>query len=69
MKEIIIEVPDEFGQELNQEKINNEIKRELVRCKDCKHGYEGFVPSDDYYCYWHDQRYNKEWFCADGERR
>lgn len=37
MKEIIIEVPDRFGQKLKPEKVNSEIKGELVRCKDCKH--------------------------------
>ena len=35
MKEIIIEVPDEFGKTLKPWKANAEIKGELVRCKDC----------------------------------
>lgn len=41
---------------------------EVVRCKDCKHGYEYLLPCDDCYCYLYDQRHNKKWFCADGER-
>jgi len=58
MKEIIIEVPDRFGQELKPEKANCEIKGELVRCKDCKHHLE---------CdYWIEN--GDDWFCADGKR-
>ena len=58
MKEIIIEVPDRFGQEL--EPYKGEIKGGLVRCKDCTHRehceiVDGFGKS-------------AEWFCADGER-
>lgn len=37
----------------------------VVRCKDCKHYYKGHCQSDDtvYWCR------DKEWFCADGERK
>lgn len=64
MKEIIVEVPDRFGQELKPEKVNSTIKGELIRCKDCK---------------WYDERISmcdncrlpreETFFCADGERR
>lgn len=37
MKEMIIEVPDDFGKTLKPEKVNCEIKGELVRCEYCKH--------------------------------
>lgn len=42
MKELIIEVPDDFGKTLKPEKVNNEIKEELVRCKHCKHSIEWY---------------------------
>lgn len=67
MREIIIDVPDGFGKTLKPEKVNSEIKGELVRCKDCK---------------WHDNpdkstkwlpcmeiRTLSNWFCADGEQK
>lgn len=64
MKEIIIEVPDRFGQELKPEKVNSEIKGELVRCK---------------YCRWYDEQISmcnncglpreQTFFCADGKRK
>ena len=61
MKEIIIEAPDRFGQELKPEKVNSEIKGELVRCKDCKR-------KDTLSCPKAPKRPD-DWFCADGERR
>lgn len=68
MKEIIIEVPDRFGQELKPEKVNSEIKRELVRCKDCK--YFPSAPQYEPSC-WKNRRHgdDQDWFCADGEKR
>lgn len=47
MKEIIIEVPDRFGQELKPEKVNSKIKGELVRCKDCKNWIAGYITDQD----------------------
>jgi hypothetical protein len=67
MKEIIIEVPDRFGQELKPYKVNSEIKGELVRCKDCK-----YFPNGDGSTTWLPCREiitPPGWFCADGERR
>ena len=69
MKEIIIEVPDDFGKTLKPERVNSEIKGELVRCKDCKHGEECVKPHKDYWCNLHDTYQYGDWFCADGERR
>ena len=66
MKEIIIEVPDSFGQELKPEKVNCKITGELVRCNDCR-----FFDSYNVECTKkHGPRppYN-EWFCADGRKR
>lgn len=68
MKEIIIEVPDRFGQELKPEKVNSEIKGELVRCKDCEYSYtEGFV-HPHLICEKHPELGSvaDDWFCADG---
>ena len=66
MKEIIIEVPDRFGQELKLEKVNSEIKGELVRCRDCKHCQRDSISR---VCVLTgDLRYGN-WYCADGERR
>lgn len=39
MKELIIQVPDNFGRELKPEKVNFEIVGELIRCNDCIHWY------------------------------
>lgn len=66
MKEIIIEVTDRFGQELKPEKINSEIKGELVRCRECirRGTYDCpiYVGGDG------DKDSPDDWFCADGER-
>ena len=70
MKEIIIAVPDRFGQELKPEKVNCEIKGELVRCKDCKHYKNGFCYNPNSY---DDEKTcgntSPDWYCADGKRR
>ena len=66
MKEIIIEVPDRFGQELKPEKVNSEIKGELIRCKYCKNGKQGACRYGiDCDGVWHAD----DWFCADGKRK
>ena len=77
MKEIIIEVPDRFGQELKPEKVNSEIKGELVRCKDCKYSMMTLDNELVKYCelqtdiddnliaLYHDP----DWYCANAERR
>ena len=70
MKEIIIEVPDRFGQELKTEKVNSEIKGELVRCGDCKHYKDGFCYNPNTFdaektC----GNTTPDWYCADGKRR
>lgn len=70
MKEIIIEVPDRFGQELKPEKVNSEIKGELIRCGNCKHYNNGFCYNPGAY----DEVITRgnttpDWYCADGKRR
>ena len=70
MKEIIIEVPDRFGQELKPEKVNSEIKGELIRCGDCKHYKDGFCYNPNTFdaektC----GNTTPDWYCADGKRR
>lgn len=45
-----------------------EDRQPVVRCKDCKH----FSPERIYMCRIHGSMFqpkNKNWFCADGERR
>ena len=45
--------------------------QELIRCKDCKHGRDPIL-SYRKNCVWCERvnRHNdREWFCADGERR
>lgn len=70
MRELIIEVPDNFGKTLKPEKVNSEIKGELIRCKECKHGEK--VPTFKYYpdmtwCNKYLTSHNDDWFCADGK--
>lgn len=66
MKEIIIEVPDRFGKTLKPEKVNSEIKGELVRCKDCRKKDKEECPMYvDYPC---TNKPGDDWFCAEGER-
>ena len=65
MKEIIIEVPDRFGKTLKPEKVNSEIKGELVRCRDCTFRNEINCPL----YYRHSELPPDDWFCADGERK
>lgn len=67
MKELIIEVPDDFGKTLKPEKANSEIKGELVRCKDCK-----YYPNSEGSTKWLPCRETitpPDWFCADGIRK
>lgn len=73
MREIIIEIPSNFGKTLKAEKVNAEIKGEIVRCKDCK---EGVLCNGDtaYVCSkcigsLETIVHPGEWYCADGERR
>jgi hypothetical protein len=46
--------------------------KELVRCKDCKHGEKPqtfrYYPEITW-CNKHSTSHNDDWFCADGERR
>lgn len=68
MKEVIIELPDDFGKTLKPSKVNTTIKGELVRCGECKYYHEGF-------CYnphvgeITSGNTTPDWFCADGKRR
>lgn len=66
MKEYIVKVDEQKAEDGSQKILET---KELVRCKDCKHG----MPSSDglmlcnkgvYF-----DRYKKsDWFCADGKR-
>ncbi len=65
MKEIIIEVPDNFGKTLKPEKENCEIKGELVRCNDCT-----YLNADTGICIVGIPHGNKDTFyCAYGKMR
>ena len=68
MKEIIIEVPDRFGKELKPEKVNCEIKGEIVRCGECKYYREGFCYNPNAYETTGGNTV-PDWYCADGKRR
>ena len=61
MKEIIIEVPDDFGKTLKPEKVNSEIKGEIVRCKDCRWYIDGICEKWGF-------RHPDDYFCSDAER-
>lgn len=77
MREIIIEVPDNFGKTGKPEKMNSTIKGDLVRCKDCKYAvltYQGELK----YCKYFVDEYgftnggdplylDGDFFCAAGE--
>ena len=71
MKEIIIEVPDRFGKWLIPEKVNCEIKGELVRCKHCKNVvvYDDNEVICDHIDSNGNDKHSIDWFCADGKRR
>jgi len=73
MKEIIIEVPDEFGKTLKPWKANAEIRSELVRCNDCRYGQK-CTAHEAIQCFkWNSGEFGElhapDWFCADGERK
>lgn len=42
---------------------------EVVRCEDCKHSEEAFLPNRELWCNAHEIYCTSDWFCADGERR
>ena len=69
MREIIIEVPDRFGRTLEPEKVNTEIRGEIVRCKDCKHMSEANSPYWEIWCERNDRSVSVDWLCADGKRK
>lgn len=68
MREIIIEIPSNFGKTLKAEKVNAEIKGEIVRCKDCKHKEKDGISEGYHYCNINGLQVTDDWFCADGER-
>ena len=68
MRELIIKVDDPGERAWDGSSKVFEIK-ELVRCKDCKHGEKA---NDVYLCgklRGFGTSHNSEWFCADGERK
>lgn len=46
MREIIIEVPDDFGKTLEPERVNTTINGDIIRCKECKYFdiFDGIYP-------------------------
>ena len=68
MKEFIVPIADEG----NISFVNNDLKlQELVRCEDCIYGD---VPNlvyrkDDIYCARYEIFHNRDFYCADGERK
>ena len=42
---------------------------EVVRCKDCKNENKMCQPWEDIVCTKNGQVHEKDWFCADGERK
>lgn len=70
MREIVIEVPDNFGKTFMPQKMNCNVKRELVRCKNCaKRGNPNECPKCvDAFFYMKDST-TDDWFCADGVKR
>ena len=66
-KDYIVELREEEADEL----MNDHWVGELVRCKDCKHGYP-LTDSAFYQCtlaFRTSERHERDWFCADGERK
>ena len=64
IREYIIKISDEV--------MENEIAdspKELVRCKDCKHGEQSVLPNRHLWCRIHEFYREPDWFCADGERQ
>lgn len=44
----------------------------IVRCKDCKHANHDtkyLINLNLYYCVWHDEIHNPNWYCPDGEQK
>ena len=41
----------------------------LVRCKDCKHRNEANSPYWEIWCERNDRGVDRDWFCADGQRK
>lgn len=44
----------------------------VIRCKNCKyakHDTEYLIDENLYYCVWHEESHNPNWYCADGERK
>lgn len=71
MREIIIEVPDDFGESLEPHKENCTITGEIVRCMDCKYNERGMCENDNIRSHIVGSLFSVygDWFCAYGERR
>ena len=64
IREFIIKISDEIMEEEIADR-----PQELVRCKDCRLKGETDSPFWDYWCNRQERNVDREWFCADGERR
>lgn len=64
IREYIIKISDEIMEEEIADR-----PQELVRCKDCRFKWETDSPFWDYWCGRQERNVDREWFCADGERR
>ena len=72
MAEVIVYYPERKPGVRDPGYIEGGIVRELVRCKDCKHGEKS--PTFRYYpnlswCNKYERSHEDDWFCADGERK
>ena len=72
MKEIIIKI-DESKKDIMDGMPLVEQAKELIRCKDCKHGIEGCIDRNTnkliYIVCDNDDTHDPDWYCADGERK
>ena len=68
MKEIIIEVPEDFGTTLQPFKATCEINGEIIRCKDCIYYAEKTRCCNGWQMGMR-RRVEKNDFCSDGERK
>lgn len=59
----------EYAYNMIRQMIDNYVP--AIRCKDCKyaeHITEYLINENLYYCVWHDEIHNTNWYCPDGKR-
>lgn len=40
-----------------------------VNCKNARHDTKYLINENLYYCMWHEETHNPNWYCADGEQK